>query len=177
MNRWTLPSAVATVLAVPAILIGWNATSWAGAVVRPWTVPEAAANAPGLHSGAQGPAPSRGAGAITPAVELPRASAPASSVTRVMVVKTTTGPTPEPQEDTVTHPDDVRGTDSGPEPHPDASEVPVTDPTLGPQTPTGQPIPADPGYLDEDGIRYFYDGSSGNIPPEPAPSPSNPSLP
>jgi hypothetical protein len=28
------------------------------------------------------------------------------------------------------HPDDVRGTDSGPKPHPDAGPTPVTDPEL-----------------------------------------------
>jgi hypothetical protein len=44
---------------------------------------------------------------------------------------------PQPVEDDVSHPDDVRGTDSGPEPHPSASPVPVTDP----QHPDAEPAP------------------------------------
>jgi len=176
VNRWTLPSAVATVLAVPAMLVGWNATSWASAVVRPWTAPEAAADASGLPHGAQGPAPTPEPESMPRAVELPGSSAPVP--TRTVVIHNAVNKAVDNAEEApvARHPDDVRGTDSGPEPHPDAGTVPPTDPenpaTDVPRTPNGRVIPEDPGYVDEDGRRYFYDGGNGNIPPEATPSPT-----
>lgn len=149
MNRWTAPLVTASLLAAPAVLVGWNATSWAGAVVRPWTT---------------GPEQSQGAGHSLAPVNAPVADpttaqidtpgragqkgpvAPSSGTRTVVIVHNRY---PQTVEDDVSHQDDQRGTDSGPEPHPDASPVPITDPELVPQPepapdeePSPEPSPA-----------------------------------
>jgi hypothetical protein len=137
VNRWTAPLVTAALLSGPAVLLGWNATALASAAVAPWTAPEAGVGASVPRSGAQGPAPAPEPRSMPGDVEPLGSSAPVPPRTVVVVHNLY----PQPVEDDVSHPDDVRGTDSGPEPHPDASPVPITDPDLVPQP---EPAPEEP---------------------------------
>jgi len=168
VNRWTMPLVTAALLAAPAVLLGWNALAIAAVVVAPWTAtgPEqyqdagrvlVPANAPVVGS-TSAPMPSGGAG-----------KAPTSAATRTVVVVHNIYPQPVEDDVSQPHPDDVRGTDSGPEPHPDASPVPVTDPSLSPE-----PAPED-GQEPAEGPSDAPSPSPSPAPAERQPRPDTPS--
>lgn len=164
MNRWTMPLVTAALLAPGAVLLGWNASAIASTVAEPWTAPEAGVGASVPRSGAQGPAPAPEPRSMPGGVEPLGSSAPVPTRTVVIVHN----PNPQPVEDDVSHPDDVRGTDSGPERHPDASPVPVTDP----EHPDAEPAPEDDGADEEP-----PDAPSPSPAPERQPAPEHPSNP
>lgn len=175
MNRWTAPLSVAALLAVPAVLLGWNASAIASTVTEPWTESSATAavGASGPRVVEQGPAPSVEPRAVPEATDAATVPAPVPTRTVVVVHKTVHSTVTATQEDDVSTSDE-RGTDSGAPPI--DSPVPATDPTPSEPAPDSDAAPVDGGAADsnQDGDPTNDNVSDGTQPRQTRPDPGNP---
>lgn len=144
MNRWTVPTIFATVLSVPAVLLGWNASAIASTVTEPWRAQTTVAGPDGPQVVGANPRP-----VTTPAVVAPTSApvkqrpvssrVPASEARRTVVVVHSTIPSPgDNEEDDVSTTDetpsrDQRGNDSGAPPL--DGPIDSSDPAAGSEDP------------------------------------------